>query len=500
MKRLLLIFAVCGTCLAVQSGVGQIPAGQGPVGGNSRVPVSSYQNGLRRSPNPVNLNGNDVITGNVSGGKEFRGFVPYSAASDIEAPVATDSFNTFMRQTAPIDYGVRQPYLPQPYYVPTKTVTSLRRGGQSGLITYAPIRTTGGTGDFAAPTYVKPVEYIGAKDLSNTFSMPEYQYTLSRPLSYTSPADLEKIVNFGLASQQGQAELEAALARINAEEQQTKKTEDTKKAKTEETIKTEEALNEDRTLTAPEPVDPAKRSFEPQEPAKPGQTPDEAKMEDKNKSLYEQMLELTGKPVYQPELQEKKKETKEANEPEQGEEESRKSQLTEIDKETAEALKDVHKTFATKAKTRFNFYMKAAEEYLKSGQYYRAADSYTLASIYNPSDPFAYAGRSHALFASGEYMSSSYYLMRAMKMFPLYAEVKVDLNAMIPDKDRLQSRLDDIKKWIDKTKSPELEFLLAYLYNQLGKEQQAVEMIDSAAEKLPDNIAVNALKDAIEKK
>jgi hypothetical protein len=39
----------------------------------------------------------------------------------------------------------------------------------------------------------------------------------------------------------------------------------------------------------------------------------------------------------------------------------RKSELSKIDSETADALKEIHKTFATKAKTKFNFYMKTAE-------------------------------------------------------------------------------------------------------------------------------------------
>ena len=143
--------------------------------------------------------------------------------------------------------------------------------------------------------------------------------------------------------------------------------------------------------------------------------------------------------------------------------------------------------------------MKSAEEFLKQGQYYRAADAYTLASIYKPEDPLAYAGKSHSLFASGEYMSSAYYLTRTINIFPEYVKVKIDLNAMIPDKDRLENRISDIAKWIEKTGSGELEFLLAYIYYQLDKPQQARNAIDSSAQKMPDSQAVQALKQAIEK-
>ena len=144
--------------------------------------------------------------------------------------------------------------------------------------------------------------------------------------------------------------------------------------------------------------------------------------------------------------------------------------------------------------------MRTAEKFLKQGKYYRATDAYTLAGIYKPEDPLAFAGRSHALFASGEYMSSAYFLARAIDIFPQYVNFKIDLNAMIPDKDRLESRLEDIKQWIDKTESAQLGFLLAYIYYQLDKLDLAIEAIQFAQEEMPDSTAVKALKQAIEKK
>ncbi len=472
----IIIFILCGVCLAINSPISK-----------PTVPQSSYQPGLLRSPNPVNLSGNDIITGNVAGGKGFRGFVPYRSENEFGAPTASDSFSSFFSRTAPIDYRTRQQsYMPQPYYLPAKTVSTLRpRGNAPPLITYAPIRETGGTGEFSSirPKSVIPI----AKDLRP--ANVQYQYTLSRPLSFIDPADLEKIVRSGLPSTLGNEELLNSLERIRSQE-------DKELKKAEKTAEQPKKMAQDDTTVSPaEPVQPSERSFEPIEPAKPGQTQREADLENKNKTLYEQMLEQSGKPVRQPEI----KQAKEANEPKEEEpKQKRQSDLAVIDKETAEALKGIHKTFATKAKTKFNYYMQAAEEYLKKGEYYRAADSYTLASIYNPQDPLAYAGRSHALFASGEYMSSSYYLMRAINIFPEYALIDVDINAMIPDKDRLEGRIADINKWIERTKSPELEFLLAYLYKQLGKQEQAQNAINSAAEKLPDNKAVQTLRQAIE--
>ena len=171
-----------------------------------------------------------------------------------------------------------------------------------------------------------------------------------------------------------------------------------------------------------------------------------------------------------------------------------------MDKETAEATVGVHKSFATESNDKFNYYMRSAEEFLKEGKYYRAADAYSLAGIYKPDDPLAFAGRAHALFASGEYMSSAYFLSRAINIFPQYVKFKIDLNAMIPDKDRLESRIADVKQWIQRTDSPELSFLLAYIYYQLDKTALATEAIDLAAGKIPDSVSVTTLRQAIEKK
>jgi len=479
MRKLLIIFAVVGMCYAAQSPVT-----------STRVPVSSTQSGLRRSPNPVNLSGNDVITGNVSGGKEFRGFVPYRADTDIGVSTATDSFNRFMRQSAPVNLGIQQSYLPQPYYVPTRTAASLKpRGTSSGLITYSSVEKTGGTGDFEVPsvTRVKPAPI--SKDVS--VQVQQYKYNVSRPLSYSNPADLEKIVNRGLASQQEQEELFKALERIDAEEKAKEKT--SRQKSVQEKI-TEKSKPDDASVVSAERAEPSKR-FEPTEPAKRGQAVEISSAQNKDKSLYEQILEQSEKKVLEAKAQEADKSEKQAD----TEDDPRKSELSKIDSETADALKEIHKTFATKAKTKFNFYMKTAEEYLHNGEYYRAADAYTLASIYNSADPFAYAGRAHALFGSGEYMSSSYYLMRAIKMFPQYVEVRVDLHAMIPDKDRLESRIADINKCLERTDSAELKFLLAYIYRQLEMPKEAAEMINAAAEQLPNNQAVIALKQEIEK-
>jgi tetratricopeptide (TPR) repeat protein len=258
------------------------------------------------------------------------------------------------------------------------------------------------------------------------------------------------------------------------------------------------------TFSRQEPTEPIKRSFESLKPLQPGQVTKAKTGEAAGKDVYEQMLwQTTEAPPPQAVQSKQQQQPDKQKQTEQTDKENigdLKSELSKIEKETAENIVGVHKSFATESKDKFNYYMRTAEEFLKQGKYYRAIDAYTLASIYKPQDPLAYAGRAHALFASGEYMSSAYFLAMAINIFPQYVNFKIDLNAMIPDKDRLESRIVDVKQWIEKTESAELGFLLAYIYYQLDKIDLALESINFAAGKMPDSVAVKALKQVIEKK
>ena len=179
---------------------------------------------------------------------------------------------------------------------------------------------------------------------------------------------------------------------------------------------------------------------------------------------------------------------------------SQAEKLAEIDLSVArtKGILGPFETFASFSEDKFNQNMRAGELYLKQGRYYRAADAYTLASLYKPDDPLAYAGKSHALFASGEYMSSALFLSRALQIFPEYARFKIDLVSMVGDRDKLETRVVDVEEWLGRSGAPELQFLLAYVYYQMGRPEPAKKAIDAAYEEMPQSPAVLALKKAIE--
>jgi tetratricopeptide (TPR) repeat protein len=148
--------------------------------------------------------------------------------------------------------------------------------------------------------------------------------------------------------------------------------------------------------------------------------------------------------------------------------------------------------------SRFNNHFQEAQDHLKGGRYYAAADSFALASIYKPGEPLCFAGRGHALLGAGEYISSALFLSRAIEANPEYVKTKIDLAAMLGGRHILESRIADIREWLVRSGSGKLEFLLGYVYYRIGRLGPAQEAIDAAYAKMPQSAAVVAVKKAVD--
>ncbi len=156
-----------------------------------------------------------------------------------------------------------------------------------------------------------------------------------------------------------------------------------------------------------------------------------------------------------------------------------------------------HTTFVGYADDKFNSYMKKAEDFMDQGEYYRAADAYSLAAIFRRNDPLVHAGKSLALFGAGEYMSSAFYLNKTLILYPDYIAVKVDLVEMLGDRDVLENRIVDVQRWMARSGAGELSFLLAYVYYQMDEPQWAKEELEKAADKLPVKATAKLLADMV---
>ncbi|RKY22608.1 MAG: hypothetical protein DRP62_07335 [Planctomycetota bacterium] len=482
------VFSFSGVCWSLDKSGIRNPAIRNPVG-SPTVPQSSVSRGLIRSPNPMGINGNLIVTGNVGGGKHFRGVVPYNALSDFGGNLGSSSLDSFLRRSGSSSGSGYYTGKLTPYFLPRKTVTTTRLG-QPNIIRPTDTKISGAVDTFAMPGLPgKQTSAYRQSAISNIRFRP--MSVRPEELQSVFLGDVEKnLQRIKLADEQHQHQ-----EQIDRLSQDLKRVSD-KAAE----LKQDLLIRDSAELsTKLEPGADVRKPFE--MPAIETPTPEEQKSKNEKLDVYEQMKKQSE------DLQKIVKQlaaAKEVNEPADGEkkegDEDSREEPAEISMSVsrAKAILGEHKSFASFSKDKFNQYMMLAENYLKHGRYYRAADAYTLASVYKPGDPLAYAGKSHSLFAAGEYMSSALFLSRALDIFPEYAQFKIDLVAMVGDKDTLESRIADVEEWLERNDVAELEFLLGYIYYQMGRPDKAKKAIEAAYGKMPDSPAVIALKKVID--
>jgi len=468
-----MVFATAG--LGVESPLGP-PLGP-PIGNPTAPQTSLSRAGSELMPTnqySYGANGNLLVTG----GRHFRypgGIVPYRSDFELATGFGSGSLNSFIRRSAGVGYPGYGLSLNQPYYLPSQTITSLERGDESGL--FPPeVTFPGGTGDFAPPL--------------PAITGDRYFYGQQRPLS-RSMEELEDIISREIELQkltrQEDESLDKELTEIEQLEsylaQQFRKTSEDKKKLFDEIPESEKPL---------EPIKPG-------EPTSEEDT--EAESEEQPEDFYEQLRAEQAKAEEEGDVF-ATDEPDETADKQEGKSEfelkvDKKFELPEVDHAEAAAIRGPHKTFKSWAEAKFKEYMKAAEEFLKEGKYYKAADAYTLASVYQRDDPLAYAGKALALFAAGEYMSSSYFLERAITLSPEYAKRKIDLTVVLVDRDMIENRIIEMATWQQQSKSPELAFLMAYIFYQNNNIPAAKVAATLAFKKMGSNPALRSLIQAI---
>ena len=147
--------------------------------------------------------------------------------------------------------------------------------------------------------------------------------------------------------------------------------------------------------------------------------------------------------------------------------------------------------------TPFDRHLRSAQLSMQQGQYARAAETFSLAAACNPKDVRPLLGRSHALFAAGEYLSSAVYLAKAIEFDPRYVLQKSDLLESVGGPDVFVQRITDLEKRAKVGDAPMLHLLLAYLYQQMNQSQQATTAIQAARKGLPSSPSADLLGKAI---
>ena len=486
------------------------------VGTSPTVPPSSQ---LVRSANPVDTSSNLIVTGNVSGGKHFRGVVPYQSTSNFRG-ISSSPVESFLRYSAGSGNYKSSVGGYKPYYSYTRTVTATRPvysrvfsppvmgiGGGSSASKITGLGLKKGLLSEQDIASVAPGEIKGTLESVSEVGLGAVQtqrsvFGISRPMSMTM-RQLQESAEKQISVYERKGQIEQFRQDLNRI--------------------SEQAVNLDQGLINKIEQDSSELALELSRGTQPESPQTRSQMQPKSVDLLgdEQLLE-TGTDIYElmkqqiAELQkeldtlraesgqpDKKVEDKGEKPSDKQSKQVTKSFLLEglSDAEISLKAKSIlgeHKTFASYSEDTFNQYIRAGEEYLKQGKFYRAADSYTLASIYKPGDPLAYVGKSHALFGAGEYMSSALFLSRALEIFPEYARFKVNIETMLGDKDKLENRIADVQQWLESSKAPELQFLLGYVYYQMNRLHFAKLAIYAADEQMPTSPAVDILKTVID--
>lgn len=441
---LLLISAICG---AIEN-----PNVGSPFATRNAPAQSGKQQRFITQGNPYGKSGNDIVTGNVGGGKHFRGVVPYGSgyySNAYSSNRGSRSVSNFMRRSANPIANDRNPGQERTYYDPRRTVSSMRRpDGTSGLSN--PQLTGQGR---------KTNPYIIPSPLQTATTTP-YQ----RPLSVNN-MDLEQVLS----------------RREQLQDEAEKQTDETPKKKgffdeglipdliEEKQEQEEETIAKENTL----------KNF-----LEENQLTDEAQIQDLGSD------------------EAAKFETLDKAKPADRAASSENALTQELDmkalSEEGRKVLGEHETFASLADEKFARFMDTAEAFVQDEQFYKAADTYALAIIWKPEDARGYLGQSFSLFAAGEYMSSAYYLSRAFELDATAATKKYDLAKFINNRDVFESRVLEMATWQERSDSGELAFLLAYVSYQDGKATRAVDQIRKAKKAMPDEPAISLLKNIID--
>lgn len=156
-------------------------------------------------------------------------------------------------------------------------------------------------------------------------------------------------------------------------------------------------------------------------------------------------------------------------------------------------------TLTKSRQERLERYLKVGDAYLREGQYARAAESFSLASLYGPNDRRVHIGRCHALFAAGEYAGSAIYLAKAIEVDPNQTLARMDLVNATGGPDLFLRCVTDLEVRAETNGAPDLQLLLAYIYYVMGEPKEAEMAIEAAERGQPRLPAVELFKAAIHK-
>lgn len=130
--------------------------------------------------------------------------------------------------------------------------------------------------------------------------------------------------------------------------------------------------------------------------------------------------------------------------------------------------------------------LKKAETLMKDGKYTSALDQYDIAETVTPNNPLIWLGRANAELGAGFFMRAEGHLRQALNADKALLMGQYDLTGMLGE-ERLTKLVADLKEIASKEPTkPTAVFLLAYVAYNTGHEVQALGYLDMAEKRAPD--------------
>jgi hypothetical protein len=125
--------------------------------------------------------------------------------------------------------------------------------------------------------------------------------------------------------------------------------------------------------------------------------------------------------------------------------------------------------------------MLKAEELMRAGHFYEAADRYRAAHQLDPANPLPLIGRGHALLAAGDYRSAAHALIAGIQRYPDITRFAIDLKSLMGGGENVDIRRADIMQRLERKENPALRFLLGYLEYHGGQPERGLQNLEKAA-------------------
>jgi hypothetical protein len=139
-------------------------------------------------------------------------------------------------------------------------------------------------------------------------------------------------------------------------------------------------------------------------------------------------------------------------------------------------------TLAGNGSDAFDLTMQSAQQLMNRGKFYDAYQTYIRAATIKVNNPLAVYGQANALISAGEFRSAGQRLQVAMKMFPKFVHLTLDGSRLLGGKSILDRRLGQVRNLSIKNDDQDLLLLAGYMEILAGNHDAGLGLIKHTKE------------------